>query len=340
MKGKRKMKKKIFIILLVLFIVLTMSFGVWAAKVIRLGHTLPADTGIYQPGALRFKELVEERTNGEIEVMIYPQSQLGWEFDMLEGMQLGTIDMCISASGAFVAFVPELGLLEFPFLFKNTDHIHWFFYESEAKKELIKNADPESKGFKILALGGGGFRFPWTDKSINKPSDFKGLKIRLMAVPLHRDTYLSMGADVTSVAWAELYGALQMGVVDGAEGTYSNCLSMAFQEVTDWINELPVFTGADFLIMSKLTYDSLTPEQQKIVEEAGVEAWKYHDEVIVQMEKESKEKILQYGIKINEDINLQPFIDAVQPVYKKYLADYPEWAADMVKNIQEEGKKF
>lgn len=110
-------KTSLFSLVLILVLVLSVNSSVFASKVINLGHTVATDSA-YHKGALKFKNLVEERTNGEVTVQIFPQSQLGWERDMLEGLKLGSVDMCISATGPFAVFVPEFELLNFPFLFK------------------------------------------------------------------------------------------------------------------------------------------------------------------------------------------------------------------------------
>lgn len=320
-----------FFVLLVVCFVLNYSF---AKNVISLGHTV-SENSAYHEAALFFKDIVEKRTNGEVTVNIYPNSQLGWERDMLEGMQMGTIDMCISAVGPLASFVPKYEIFSFPFLFKNEDHVFWF-YQSSMMEDINRSA--EEYGFKVITFAGASFRIPFGKKFFEEPSDLKGIKIRLMGVPIHRETYSLLGADVTSTDFAELYNALQLGVVDAAENSYTPIYAMKFYETSPYITELPVFLGACALVMSKKSWDSFSEEQKNVLEEAGKETGNYYDEISLQMDEEAKTIMLEKGVKAFENVNLQPFISKVEPIYKKYITD--EWMKNVINKIQDKAQDF
>lgn len=339
------MKKilKVLGVVIILSFLLTVCVPVAATAaakiVLKLGHTVQDDSA-YNKGAVYFKELVKKYSDDEMDVTVYGNSQLGWERDMLEGLQLGTIDMCISATGPLAAFVPKFDIFNFPFLFKNIDHILWFINEYPGLNEIKENALEQR--FKILAVRGSSFRIPFGKKFFTKPSDFKGVTIRLMDVPMHRDTYIAFGADVTSTSFAELYSALQMGVVDAAENSYTAINAMKYSEVTSHITELPVLLGANALVMSLKTWDSLSKEQQETIQKAADEAWDYEDQITIEMDQESKQKLIKEGIKVQEDVNLTPFIDKLQPIYDKYASQskYPEWIRQTISDIMSKANEF
>ena len=159
-------------------------------------------------------KIVEEKTNGDIKVEIYPNNQLGESRSVLEGIQLGTVQMA-QVTGPMLSFVPELVVFELPFLFRDRDHMYAVM-DSEIGKSL--NPSFEKRGFHSLGYGDVGLRHILTvDKQINSIEDLKGLKIRTMGNPAHLAAFKAFGANPLPMAYGELYTALEQKVIDGAE---------------------------------------------------------------------------------------------------------------------------
>jgi tripartite ATP-independent transporter DctP family solute receptor len=180
---------------------------------LKIAHVVDP-THHYQIGAEYFKKLVEEKTQGRVEVQIFPSSQLGNERAILEGMKMGSIEMGVITSGALSGFVPEYAVLDLGYLFKDVDEAMNVLngpIGEEFSQKMVDN------GIRNLGTLRYGFRSVYANKPINSPEDLKGMKIRTMENPAHMDIFKALGANPTPMGYGELYTALQQKVVDGAE---------------------------------------------------------------------------------------------------------------------------
>jgi tripartite ATP-independent transporter DctP family solute receptor len=168
--------------------------------------------------------------------------------------------------------VPAMDMYSLPFLFKNADQFWWFLAQPQAAA-LAKPL--EDKGIKVLGYLDSGARNLFTDKPVHTPADMAGQKIRVMASPVMVNSMKALGATGVPVAWSELYTALQTGVVDGAENNHPSVVAKKFYEVSKYYTLDEHMRIPDMMIMSMKLYKSLTPEQQKAVEEAGARAQAY-----------------------------------------------------------------
>ncbi len=294
--------------------------------------TVTAEDHPYNTGGRKFAELVEEKTNGTVKINVYPASQLGDERDLMEGMQLGTIDFVITSLGVAASFVPESDLFNLPFLFKDADHFVEVARGPVGQRLLDEFDNVDLKG---LAIGGPIFRVPMNDKRpINAPEDFKGLSFRLMEVPLHMDTYKALGASPTPIPFGELYTALQLGTVDGNENAVATFWSSKFHEVQKYMTMLPVFSNGCMLVMSKITWEKLSPNQQQAVLDSVEGGIGTLDSDYLAMDEEGLVGMEKDGLIVNTPSDIAPFQEAVKSVYDKYLSKMPQWAVDAVKEIQ------
>ena len=325
---ERKLKNRVILVFLVL---IAFSVCVEAKIALDLAH-VSTISHPNQAGLLLMSELVKEKTNDEIEIKVFGGGVLGGERDVNESVQLGTIDMTFTTTGVLENFVPEMRILSLPFLFESVEHFKKF-ERSEVALELLSKM--EKYGYKGLGFGVPVFREPLTKKGpINLPEDFKGLKIRLMEVPIHMDTYAAMGASPTAIAYQEVYSSLQLGVIDGCENALASLGDMKFYEVTNYLSRLPVFSNAGALIMNLNTYNKLTSDQQKALLESARKGLDLIDEGYLAKGEEALKIMEKAGIKINTPPSIESFVKATKSVYDKELPNLPDGSIEIIEKIR------
>jgi len=213
-----------------------------------------------------FGEEVGLLTKGAVKVEVYHNTQLGDAVANVQSIRNGTIGFSTVSASNLNQVVPAMDMYSLPFLFKNEAHFWWFLAQPEAAA-LAKPL--EDKGIKVLGYLDSGSRNFFTQKAIRTPDDLKGQKIRVMASPVMVNTMKAMGATGVPVAWAELYTALQTGVVDGAENNHPSVVAKKFYEVSKFYTLDEHMRIPDLLIMSMKLWNQLNDEQKKAVTEAG-----------------------------------------------------------------------
>ena len=281
-----------------------------------------------------FAEQVATLTNGTVKVETYHNTQLGDAVANVQSVRNGTIGFTVVSASNLNQVVPAMDMLSLPFIFKNEAHFWWYLAQPQAEN-FVKAL--EEKGIKKVAYLDSGSRNLFTQKAVRTPADLKGQKIRVMASPVMVKTMESLGATGVPVAWAELYTALQTGVVDGAENNHPSVVAKKFYEVSKYYTIDEHMRIPDLLIVSMKFYDSLNAQQKAAVMQAGAltqaymrGAWKISE---VKDLADLKAKFTQI---IEPD--KQPFMDAVKPLVTaeaKRLNVEPT-----VTFILESGKKF
>ncbi len=298
---------------------------------LRIGHTT-APTHPYTTMAQKLAEQVKAKSNGTMNITIHPSSQLGGERDLMEGLQMGTVDMMSCSLGVAASFVPELTVMNLPFLFKNAKH-YTEVTKGPIGQRLLKAV--ESKRLVGLGFYAPVFRVPQNNiRPINAPADFKGLRMRLMEVPLHMDTYKALGANPLPLPFGELYTALQLKTVDGNENAPATLYSERFYEVQKYVSLLPVFSNGAILLMSQVTWNKLTPQQREIITSSVPDALAVGDRDYLAMDEKGIEVMKAAGLGINTPADLKPFQAAVKPIYDKYLEKMPDWVKKDFQEIQ------
>ncbi len=298
---------------------------------LRIAHTT-APTHPYTTMAQKLAEQVKAKSNGAMNMTIHPSSQLGGERDLMEGLQLGTVDMMSCSLGVAATFVPELNVMNLPFLFRDAKH-YTEVVRGPIGQRLLKAVEPK----RLVGLGfyAPVFRVPMTGvRAIASPADFKGLRIRLMEVPLHMDTYKALGASPVPLPFGELYTALQLKTVDGNENAPATLYSERFYEVQKYVSLLPVFSNGAILLMSQATWNKLTPAQREIITSSVPDALAVGDRDYLAMDEKGLEVMKSAGLSINTPTDLKPFQAAVKPIYDKYLEKMPDWVKDAFAQIQ------
>lgn len=298
---------------------------------IKAGHNTAAD-GTYQYGFEAFKEKIEELSGGTIEVDIYPSGQLGDQSELIQQLQLGTVQMAISSCADMSNFAVNVGLLDVPYLFETKEQA-WNAMDGEVG-QYFKDYIEEEAGVKVCGYWSGGTRSVFSSKGpINTVDDMKGLSIRTQPADVHVKSFEEMGAVVTPIAYAELYSALQQGVIDAAENDPSNYYQMKFYEVCKYysLTEHIQQVASGICLVSPKFYDSLTDEQKGWFDEACEYAQEEQRNYVEDSAADFLEKLKAEGVEINE-VDKTSFIDAMQPFYEEFV--YPTYGEDLVDQIR------
>lgn len=284
-----------------------------------------------QTTAEHFAKLVSERSNGRLKIEIFGNMQLGQERDTIEGMQLGTVDMVITSVSPVAGFVPDVSIVDLPYLFVSEAHADKVL-DGEIGQTLLKKLEP--KGIIGLAWMENGFRHITANKKITSPADLKGLKIRVMQNKVHIATFKELGAAPVPMAWGEVYTSLQQKVIDGQENPLHIIYANALWEVQKYVILTGHFYTPYLFAMSKKTMDKLTPDLQKIIHEAAKETAIFERNLVRKQASEHQAALKAKGMEIVE-VDKTPFIEATRPVYKQFEN---EFGKDTIEKIVAAGK--
>jgi C4-dicarboxylate-binding protein DctP len=295
-------------------------------------------TSPFQISAERFKEVLEERSNGRFKVEIYPAQQLGSSREMIESLQMGTIQMVNLPVSGFSGFDKRMMLVDMPFLFPNED-IFIEVMEGEIGRELLDNLDEQGfKGFSFIVEG---FKQFTNNYPIHTPEDFEGKRIRTMNSPVIMDTYKAWGANPVPIDFSEVYNSLQQGVVDGQENPFLSIHDMKFYEVQDYM----ILSDHSYLsyvqVFNLEWFESLPEDLQKLLWEVATEVNEEHKQLMAEQNEIYLENIKASGIEIIEltEEEKELFRKASQPVYDQYrevFGDLLDRTIEQVEKLQVE----
>lgn len=288
---------------------------------LKLAHNLNEQHSVHIAMA-EFAKLVEEKTDGSVKVDIFPNGQLGGESEVLEQLQAGAVAMTKVSAAALTPYNEGYNAFTLPYVFLNEEHFYKSM-ESDAVKELY--AKTKDQGFIGLTYYNSGARSFYTkNKPILTPEDLKGVKIRVMGFESQTDMIQALGGTPVGLPYGDVYTSLQSGVIDGAESNETALTTGKHGEVAKQFSYDEHTRIPDILVLSSKVMDSLTPEQQKAIQEAAAESTEFHKplwtESIDAAIKEAKET---QGVTFNE-VNKEPFRQAVAPMIEKYANKMPD----------------
>ena len=287
------------------------------ARVIKVSTTTQP-SHIYNIGMAHFAKLVKEKSNGELEVQVFPAAQLGSERDAVEGLQLGTLEMTLTSTGPLGNFVPAVKLFNLPFLFQNRDEAYKIL-DGTIGTEIA--AQFPAIGIRSLGWYENGFRNITNNvRPINSMKDLAGVKIRVMEDSLFISTMKAMGASPLPMAFGELYTALEQGTVDAQENPLALIDACRFYEVQKYLAVTGHFYSPSMLLVSEMFFQSLTPAQKKAVEEAAIEARDYERNLSIEGDKTCEAALAKKGMVITHP-DKSEFVSAGAPVYKASAKD-------------------
>ncbi|MFQ3619923.1 MAG: sialic acid TRAP transporter substrate-binding protein SiaP [Spirochaetales bacterium] len=280
--------------------------------------------------ALWAAEEIKKRTNGKYQIEVFPASSLGKESDIVEGLSLGSVNIVYAGSAFIGNTYGPIAMGEAPFMFTGFEHF-MNYAKSPFFKELAAGYEQASKGNKITANTYYGARCVTSKKPINKPEDMKGLKIRVPNAPLYLMFTEAVGANAAPIAFAEVYLALQQGVVDAQENPLPTIQAKKFYEVQKYINLTYHIINNLLTIVSASTWQRLTPEEKKIFEEVTIEAARQCSVAIRKAEDDLLPWFEKQGNIINK-VDRQPFIDLIAPSLKS--SPRMTWTLDHYNKLQ------
>ncbi|WP_319412615.1 TRAP transporter substrate-binding protein [uncultured Cohaesibacter sp.] len=274
---------------------LALCAGVQAKTVIKLGHGTNEQFHMHR-AMVKFKELVETGSNGEMEVELFPNSQMGPDREMIESVQSGILEMAVSPSALYSGWDPAFAIFELPYMYPSKQ-VALKTMKSETGQAML--ARLEKQGLVGLDFLESGLRNITNNvREIRTPDDLKGIKLRTMKVPAHVDAFKALGANPTPMNFGEVYSAMQQGVIDGQENPLSIITSQRFYEVQKYLS----LTGHVFTVyvpvISKAFMDGLTAEQQQLIRDSMDKAADYQQTIIAKEEAEQLKTIEDAGVKI------------------------------------------
>jgi tripartite ATP-independent transporter DctP family solute receptor len=289
------------------------------ARVLRLAHNITMG-GTDDQAANMLAEKVKEKSGGTLEIKVYPGGQLGNERDMLEGIQLGSIDMGLNTSAYISNIAPEFGLLDVPFLFSDFEDVRNAL--SGDGGEYLKEKLLKEQGIRVLNWWNSSFRIMLTKSApIKSLDDLKGRKMRAPEVPVYIDMFDALGANPTPIPFGEVYTSIQTGVVDGVEVCAEEMYAMKFHEVGKYIAKTNHIFSTMIPIINEDVFQSLTPDQQKVLQEAVDETTDWQWDAFRAADEHALQAMGEAGVEINE-IDQAPLAEACAEMQMKYATDY------------------
>ena len=305
------------------------SGAAYAQQEVKLGYAL-ATTSHYGVAAEKWQEVVEAETDGRYVFRHFPSSGLGGEREVIEGVQLGTVEATIVSSGTLSNFVPETGVFDIPFLFRDLAHARAVL-DGPIGQEILAKFD--DVGLVALAWGEQGFRHITNNRNaIAGPADVAGLKLRTMENPTHITAFEALGAAPTPMAWPEVIGALQQGTIDGQENPLSVITSAKLSEVQKYLTLSGHVYSPAMLLVSKQLWDGMSEEDQEIFRNAASEAVTAMRGFVDDVETSGVAQLKEAGMDVGELSAEQKamFQNARGGAYEQYYGTYGKDLIDQI----------
>lgn len=315
--------------------VLALSASVGSAMaqtVLNFGHTT-AQNSHYSMGVQAFAEKISELSDGKFEVREQAAGALGGERDLIEGLQIGSVELVISSTGPLGNFAPETLVLDLPFLFKDYESARSIL-DGEIGDELL--AKVSENNLVALAWSENGFRHITNSKhAINTPKDLKGLKIRTMENAVHIEAFTAAGASPTPMAFPEVFAALQQQVIDGQENPIPVITSANMWEVQDHLTLTGHVYSPGIILAAPSLWETLSDEEKGWFEEAADVAVAATRKKVEKDEAGGVEMLRGHGMEVIEKVDVAAFREAVRPAYDTFIAKHGD---EMLKRIQDAQK--
>jgi TRAP-type transport system periplasmic protein len=285
---------------------------------LQLGHALSDGT----PASDLINEMAEniaEKTDGRVEIDVFPNSQLGSETEMLEQVKMGTMESAAIMIGSMQSLDMRMAIEDLPYMWKDIDHAR-AAYDGEFGDYLADIMDEQ--GMKKIGYVEWGFRHITNNKKpIVKPEDVEGLKIRVAQSKLRIDAFEELKALPTAMAFSEVYGALQQGALDAQENPLANIVAPKFDEVQEYLSLTGHFYNTIMMVIDNGTWDKISEEDQQIILDESARISKEVQVKNDEAEKGYVEELKNRGMTINDDVDTNAFREKMMPVYDKWEKD-------------------
>ena len=316
-------------VLLALGLMAGLTGAAMAQTVLKIGYATTA-TSHYGVGSTAFCEDIEKGTQGRYKCQQFPSSALGGEREMIEAVQLGTLDLVNTSTGPVGNFVPEVKIVDIPFLFRDYNHARRVL-DGPIGQDIL-NKFP-AKGLVALSWTENGFRHMTNNKQpIVKPADAAGLKMRTMENKVHMEGYRAFGIQPTPMAFPEVFGALQQGTVDGQENPIPVILASKFSQVQKHLSLTGHVYSPALLITSPRLMNKLSEADKKVFYEAAKKATVAQRKKVNEDEDNGIAQLEKEGMQVVRKVDGQAFRDSLRDAYASYSK---EFGADNIRKIQQ-----
>ena len=326
------MKKFLKVIGIASAIALSSSAAI-AATTLKFAHAAP-ESDLQQTMAQFFKKEVEARSDGEIKVNIFPQGQLGNDKQMIDGTRSGVLDISMVGLNNYSGLLPESSAFTLPFMFPTRDSAYKVL-DGKVGQGVLE--DMEDFGIKGLGYPENGYRNMTNNVApIRVPADVKGLQMRVNGSKALSDMFSELGASPQQIPVAELYTALETGVVDAQDHPIGVTLSFKFYEVQKYLSMTQHAYSPLVVTMNLKKFKNLSRAERKIITEVSAEAVAMQRELSIAKEDKMIADLEAYGMKVNTDVDGAAFQAAVAPVWAAFIAEYGD---DMINKIKAASSK-
>jgi len=299
-----------------------------AAQVLKLGYILPQDSQL-GAGAIAFADEVKKRTGGKLAIEQYPNSALGGDLEMIKGVQSGQIDLAFITSPPFTGLIPEFGVFEIPFLFRDAGHAHAVF-DGAIGQDYLKKIS--AKDMVALGWGENGLRHLTNSKRpVKTPQDISGLRIRVPQSDVMVQGFQALGAVAEPLAFPALYGALEAGKFDGEENPIATIVASKFDKVQKYLSMTGHVYSCAVFVMSKDAYEDLSEEERTAFAAAAAAGGAASRKYAADAEKSGVESLRKAGMEVTLDIDRAAFVNALKTAQQKFAQTY---GADLIEHIQ------
>ena len=327
------MKKNLVTLLAVAFIAVVLNVGIaFAADTIELKLAEIHPKGYpTEQGDEEFARLVKERSQGRINITVFPGGQLGGdEKAVVEQVQMGAIDFARISLAPVLQFAKELSVLSLPYIYRDSTHM-WKVLSGPIGQDLLKSVD-KANLVGLAYYDAGARSFYNSRKDIKTVADLKGMKIRVQEAKLMMDLVKALGASPTPMATSDVYSALQTNVIDGAENNWPSYISFSHYQVAKFYTVDGHTCIPEILVGSKKKFANLSKGDLDLISKAAKDAVEFQKKKWAESEKVNEEKAKAAGCKITylDAKTIAEFQKAVQPIY----ADYKDYA-DLIKKIRD-----
>ena len=303
---------------------------------IRLAHPMAPGNNVTL-GYEKFKELVEQKSNGTIEIELYGNTILGSDRVTMESVQKGTLEMASSSSPNMASFASEFMVFDLPYITAPENQQKLYQALDEGELGQFFNEVSEKIGLKPIMWSEYGYRnFVSAEKEIKNASDLVGLKVRTTDSPVEVEVAKALGMNPTPIAWGEVYTALQQGTIDAQGNTFGLLYDAKHHESLSYAINSAHNYSMHILMINKKFYDGLPEDVQAILLESGQAALQYEREISARLEEEAKQKFIDAGIKVHEltPEERQEFKDLTRGVWDLFADSISQDLIDMVLDAQ------
>lgn len=281
--------------------------------VIKAGHG--GQTGHPTHGAMvRMAGLLRERTNGQVRMDVFPDRQLGEERELVEGLQLGTVDMTSVSTGPLVSFVPQVGVLDLPFLFQDSAHAYRVL-DGEIGRDILGRF--QARGIQGLAYWENGWRHLTSRNPVSSPTDLRGMKLRTMQNPVHIQAFRNLGAAPVPMVWGEVFTSLGQGVIDGQENPLGVIALNSLWEVQRHVALTRHLYGPHLVLFSKARWDRLPGNVRDTITGMMPEITAWQRAEVTRLDAEAADLLRSRGMTVTE-VDIRPFQQAAQQTYAQF----------------------